>query len=72
MKDMKTHRESERDAILRHYIKTHPDDFPAPGIIELYCNCYMAIICKINNKSLVYFHLSNIFAFRTKNVQSSI
>ncbi|KAJ8674121.1 hypothetical protein QAD02_005383 [Eretmocerus hayati] len=29
-KDAKYHRESERDQVLRHYIKLHPEDFPPP------------------------------------------
>ncbi|OXU20882.1 hypothetical protein TSAR_015233 [Trichomalopsis sarcophagae] len=30
LKDAKYHREAERDAVMRHYIKLHPEDFPPP------------------------------------------
>lgn len=25
---------ADRDAVLRHYIQLHPEDFPPPGIIQ--------------------------------------
>lgn len=31
LKDAKYHREAERDAVLRQYVKLHPEDFPPPG-----------------------------------------
>ncbi|XP_058792351.1 NADH dehydrogenase [ubiquinone] 1 subunit C2 [Phymastichus coffea] len=30
LEDAKWHREAERDAVLRHYVKLHPEDFPPP------------------------------------------
>lgn len=28
---------AERDAVLRHYIELHPEDFPAPGNDRIFC-----------------------------------
>lgn len=59
---------AERDAVYRHYIQLHPEDFPPPG--KLISLCLLEWVC---NLCAMLFSLMILFCnFRTETIQRSV